>query len=60
MNEQQWKEQLADLRKEYARLPMVVRLQGGAYFSKLHDLIERLAIGERSETQTKEEGNRHC
>lgn len=57
MNEQQWRAQLADLRKEYDRLPMVVRLQGGAYFSKLHDLIEQLAIGVESET-TKKDGNR--
>jgi hypothetical protein len=59
MNEKQLQAQLTDLRKEYARLPMVVRLQGGAYFNKLHDLLEQLVIGARSETTTEKDGDRH-
>lgn len=58
MNEHGLMAHLDDLRKEYDRLPVVVRLQGGAYFSKLHAVLEQLAIGARSET-TKKNGDRH-
>lgn len=59
MNKQQLKAQLADLRAEYSRLPMVVRLQGGAYFNKLHAMLEQLVIGARSETTTEKGSDRH-
>jgi hypothetical protein len=59
MNEQMLKAHLAELRKEYDRLPMVVRLQGGAYFNKLHEMLEQIVIGARSETTTEKGSDRH-
>jgi hypothetical protein len=39
-------EMLEMLEKEFEKLPMIVRIQGAAYFRTLHEVIRVLATGE--------------